>query len=64
MSGISTRAPTEDEVDDAVSAWHDSDSKLGLHEYLGWSWSEYVRWVSDPSQIPSRALRDVKVVKP
>lgn len=49
--------PTEAQVDDAVSAWHNgAGGGLELHQYLGWSWEEYSRWVSDASAIPARPL--------
>lgn len=32
-----------DELDDYVDAWHDSDSALPLHEYLGMTQEEYAR---------------------
>lgn len=32
-----------DKFDDYVDAWHDSDSALPLHEYLGMTQEEYAR---------------------
>jgi hypothetical protein len=29
------------DLDDWVERWHDGDSKLELHEYLGMTWEEY-----------------------
>lgn len=44
---------TEDELDDAVAAWHDGDGDgLELHEYLGWTWEEYGAWVEIPHRRP------------
>lgn len=37
-----------DDVDDYVDAWHESESKTPLYEYLGMKRSEYTLWVSDP----------------
>lgn len=35
-----------DEVlDTAIDAWHNSNSTKPLHEFLGFSWNEYVSWV-------------------
>jgi hypothetical protein len=37
-----------DEIDDYIDAWHDSDSDLELHEYLGMTWEEYSAWAVKP----------------
>jgi hypothetical protein len=34
-----------EELDDLVDKWHDSDTKVSLHEYLGMSREEYSVWV-------------------
>lgn len=39
---------TQDALFDAVDDWHNGDSKLPLHEYLGFTWDEYARWVMHP----------------
>jgi hypothetical protein len=49
---------TQEQVDDLIDEWHTSDSKLELHEYLGWSLYEYRMWVSDPTLIPERTEND------
>lgn len=41
-----------EEIDDFIEAWHNSDSDLELHEYLGMSWDEYSAWVADASVLP------------
>lgn len=33
-----------EELDDLVGQWHDSDKQVSLHEYLGMSWEEYAVW--------------------
>jgi len=33
------------EVDDAIDAWHDGDTNVELHEWLGLTRSEYRRFV-------------------
>jgi hypothetical protein len=38
-----------DEIDDYIELWHDSDSLLELHEYLGLTWEEYRMWASNKS---------------
>lgn len=42
----------EDELDAAIDAWHeDLTVDIPLHEWLGWSWDEYTRWV-EHSEVP------------
>ncbi|TCT21548.1 hypothetical protein [Thiobaca trueperi] len=41
-----------DDIDDFVDSWHDGDSKVSLHRYLGMSKSEYSLWVADPGVLP------------
>lgn len=36
---------TKRELDDKIDAWHNSDSKLQLWEYLGWTKDSYATWV-------------------
>jgi len=43
---------TPDQIDDLIDQWHESDSHIELHEYLGWSVDDYRTWVSDPIFIP------------
>lgn len=33
-----------EQLDDLVDKWHDSDTKMSLHEYLGMSREEYAVW--------------------
>lgn len=40
-----------DEIEDFIEEWHDSDSAVELHEYLGMTWDEYSLWVSEPDFI-------------
>lgn len=37
-----------DSIDDKIDEWHNSDSELPLHEYLGWSEEQYHKWVMAP----------------
>jgi hypothetical protein len=47
---------SEDEVDAAVGIWHSlPDDGVELHDFLGWSWTEYGDWVAH-SLIPDRPL--------
>lgn len=40
------RLLTNEEVDQAVEEWHNNDLlTCELHEYLGWTWTEYARYV-------------------
>lgn len=40
-----------DEVDDFVDAWHESDSRETLANYLGFTAEEYALWVSAPDSV-------------
>jgi hypothetical protein len=47
-----SKALTEEEVDKRVDVWHDMDDeefeaegRPSLHEFLGWTFQEYARWV-------------------
>ena len=44
MDNLANGWAAEDQIDDAVEEWHESDSDLELHEYLGMSWDEYKDW--------------------
>jgi hypothetical protein len=48
-------------MDDAVDKWHDGNSKLELHEYLGMTWEEYKRWAEKPDAI--YAILDERLAK-
>lgn len=41
-----------DEIDDFVDRWHESDSDLSIHEFLGMTREEYLSWVKDPNVLP------------
>jgi len=38
-------ALTDEQVNDLIDEWHDGDSDLELHEYLGMSLEEYKKFV-------------------
>lgn len=40
-----------DEIDDYIDEWHDGDSELPLHDYLGMSWDEYAAWIESPENL-------------
>lgn len=40
-----------DEIEDYIEAWHESDSKDEVYDYLGMDFAEYSLWVSDPDAI-------------
>jgi hypothetical protein len=48
------------EIDDFVDRWHESDSSLPLHQYLGMTEAEYDLWLNEPDQLAHivRARRD------
>ena len=41
-----------DDIDDFVDRWHDGDSALPIHEYLGMTRDEYLSWVRNPDVLP------------
>ena len=41
-----------DEIDDFVDRWHEGDSDLSIHEFLGMTREEYLSWVKDPNALP------------
>lgn len=41
-----------DDIDDFVDAWHETNGKVPLYEYLGMSKTEYALWVADPDVLP------------
>ncbi len=38
---------TNENIDYLIGQWHDSDSEMPLHEYLGLSWNDYIHWVTN-----------------
>jgi len=51
-----------DNMDDYIEEWHNSDSSLPLHVYLGLTRAEYALWLQDPSQLTHiiNRIRDEK----
>lgn len=39
------------DIHDAIDQWHESDSDLSLHEFLGLSRSEYAFWSKHPDKL-------------
>ncbi|MEU6228328.1 hypothetical protein [Streptomyces sp. NPDC047042] len=39
------------DIDSYVDSWHESDSDLELHDYLGLTWDEYRLWVEKPNTL-------------
>lgn len=42
-------------IDDKIDEWHNSESNLPLHEYLGMTKDEYVSWVKDSNLIKNNS---------
>lgn len=40
------------EIDDYIDSWHEGDTSIPIHEYLGMTKSEYALYVEDESYIP------------
>jgi hypothetical protein len=36
---------TKENIDDLIDEWHESNSELPLHEYLGLTWEQYKHWI-------------------
>lgn len=34
-------------IDDKIDEWHEGDSELSLHEYLGMTWEVYQKFVTE-----------------
>ncbi len=45
----------DDELLDAIDAWHESDSHLELHEWLDMTREEYAAFVEDRPELKSYA---------
>lgn len=59
MNSNGGSAPSPDEVDDAVSVWHDApEDGQSLADYLGWTAEEYEAWLLNPRAIPQRPLKE------
>ncbi len=43
----------EDAISQYVEIWHQSDSDLELHDYLGLTFDEYALWVENPNALGS-----------
>jgi hypothetical protein len=43
----------DEEIDDAIDAWHESDTSLSLSEWLGLSQDEYALFVEEPQHLGS-----------
>lgn len=40
-----------EEIDDYIDKWHDGESDLPLHTYLGMSRDEYGTWLESPDRL-------------
>jgi len=36
---------TGETIYDLIEKWHEGESELQLHEYLGLTWEQYAHWV-------------------
>jgi hypothetical protein len=43
-----------DDLDDRIDAWHRSDSKQPLHEFLGMTEAQYAAWVVNGTPPPEK----------
>jgi len=63
MNPVFETSTTTENIDARIEQWHDSDSPLKLHEYLGLSWIEYSEWVMKGNLI-QRVPNDTPYVTP
>lgn len=49
---LNKRTVTEENIHDLIDEWHDGDSSQELHEFLGFTFEEYARWV-EKDEFPS-----------
>jgi len=42
---LNKRHVTEENIHDLIDEWHNGDSNQELHEFLGFTFEEYARWV-------------------
>lgn len=49
-----------EKIDDFVDEWHEGDSELPIHEYLGLSEQEYAMWVETTDGFLRGYLEDKK----
>lgn len=52
LNGTVSLKTIEDHIDDYVEFWHERDTKVSLHEYLGMTEQEYNWWVQDNKALP------------
>ena len=45
------------DIDDYINAWHEGDSTLALHEFLGMTWREYRVWAEEDAAGLKRLFR-------
>jgi hypothetical protein len=48
------------DIDAYVEKWHNSDSELELHEYLGLAWDGYRAWAADKTVLESFLRADAE----
>ncbi len=45
----------EEDIDDYIDFWHNSNISAGLHVFLGMTNAEYGHWINDPECLPHLA---------
>lgn len=51
LSEVLAGRATRSDADDWIAAWHESDTDLELHEFLGFTWPEYQSWNTKASNL-------------
>lgn len=48
-------------INDEINNWHNSDSAISLHGYLGLTWEEYGRWVENSNYLETIILGKILI---
>jgi len=51
MEKLLAGSTTLDRIDDFIDRWHDGDSVLPIHKFLGLKREEYALWVTNPEML-------------
>lgn len=51
-----------DEIDDAVTEWHESDTDEPLHVFLGMTWAEYTLYVTNLKEFKKKLKTNNEVL--
>lgn len=52
LQRVLDREITMDKIHDYIDWWHETESELPLHEFLGMTENQYGQWVENPDWTP------------